>query len=413
MILSLRAKQLDRRAFSQLADCLALGVAVSLPWSTSVAGIFIALWILAYLPALDVGALWRELGTAAGSLPVLLWALAAAGMLWAGVSWAERFDGLGAYHRLLFIPLLLEHFRRSERGGVVLYGFLASATCALLVSWIIALFPTLTPHGKVYGVAVRDYIFQSGMFLICAFALIGAACEFARARKWLMVLASTCLAALFIANIAFVVTSRTVLVVAPLLVVAIGFRQLGFKGIVAAGLAAAALAGILWLQSSYLRERAYHSFDELSAYLDNGAANSTGLHVEFLRKSLQIIAEAPVIGHGTGSIADQFRRAAAGETGAAGVASVNPHNQIFAIAIQLGAIGAAVLLAMWLAHFMLFRGGGLTAWIGMVVVIDNVASSVANSHLFDFGQGWLYVFGVGVAGGMVLRNRGAASTAAD
>jgi hypothetical protein len=26
-----------------------------------------------------------------------------------------------------------------------------------------------------------------------------------------------------------------------------------------------------------------------------------------------------------------------------------------------------------------------------------------NSHLFDFTQGWTYVFGVGVAGGMVLR----------
>jgi O-antigen ligase len=28
-----------------------------------------------------------------------------------------------------------------------------------------------------------------------------------------------------------------------------------------------------------------------------------------------------------------------------------------------------------------------------------------NSHLFDFGQGWLYVFGVGIIGGMVLRRR--------
>jgi hypothetical protein len=32
-----------------------------------------------------------------------------------------------------------------------------------------------------------------------------------------------------------------------------------------------------------------------------------------------------------------------------------------------------------------------------------------NSHLFDFSQGWLYVFGVGVIGGTVLR--GARATA--
>jgi len=32
----------------------------------------------------------------------------------------------------------------------------------------------------------------------------------------------------------------------------------------------------------------------------------------------------------------------------------------------------------------------------------NVVSSLFNSHLFDFGQGWLYVLGVGITGGMVL-----------
>ena len=39
----------------------------------------------------------------------------------------------------------------------------------------------------------------------------------------------------------------------------------------------------------------------------------------------------------------------------------------------------------------------------MVVVIENVISSTVNSHLFDFSQGWLYVFGVGVAGGIALK----------
>jgi hypothetical protein len=29
---------------------------------------------------------------------------------------------------------------------------------------------------------------------------------------------------------------------------------------------------------------------------------------------------------------------------------------------------------------------------------------MVNSHLFDFGQGWLYVLGVGIIGGTVLRD---------
>ena len=62
-----------------------------------------------------------------------------------------------------------------------------------------------------------------------------------------------------------------------------------------------------------------------------------------------------------------------------------------------------MLIAMWIAHFMLCRGGGPVAWVGIVVVIENVVSSAVHSHLFDFSQGWLYVFGIGVVGGMMLK----------
>src|SRR5208283_4222688 len=220
---TLRAKALDLQTFAQAADWLAVCVAVSLPWSTSATAILIMLWLVAVLPTLDVAMVRRELATAAGGLPVLLWVLAALGMLWADVAWFERIDGLGGYHRLLVIPLLLAQFRRSEHGPFALYGFLASATCLLAVSWGFALIPALATHGKQYGVPVKDYVAQSGIFLVCAFGLIGAACEYWRERHWRIVLALLCLATFFLASIAFVVTSRTVVVVAPLLVAALGY----------------------------------------------------------------------------------------------------------------------------------------------------------------------------------------------
>jgi O-antigen ligase len=74
-------------------------------------------------------------------------------------------------------------------------------------------------------------------------------------------------------------------------------------------------------------------------------------------------------------------------------------------AIQIGLVGAAVLWAMWIAHLFLFRGSDLASWIGLVIVAQNIVGSLFNSHLADFVQGWTYVFGVGVAGGMVLRAR--------
>jgi hypothetical protein len=161
----------------------------------------------------------------------------------------------------------------------------------------------------------------------------------------------------------------------------------------------------VWLGSPYLRQRLHDSMRELQTYQDSGAWSSTGLHIEFLRKSLRFVATAPAIGHGTGSISEQFRNAVVGETGVASYPSNNPHNQVFAVAIQLGLIGASVLLVMWISHFMLFRGSGHAAWIGMIIVSESVVSSLVNSSLFDFSEGWLYVFGVGVAGGMVLQGR--------
>jgi hypothetical protein len=127
--------------------------------------------------------------------------------------------------------------------------------------------------------------------------------------------------------------------------------------------------------------------------------------VEFWKRSISFVAQAPIFGHGTGTIRELFRRSAVGETGAAATVSPNPHNQTLAVAIQLGLVGTVVLYAMWVAHLLLFRGGTLPDWIGLVIVVQNIVSSLFNSHLFDFTQGWMYVFGAGIAGGAVLRQR--------
>ena len=399
----------DRAFLAPLGDWLAVGVAVALPWSTSATGIFIAAWLVVALVTLDPAALKRELMTAAGGLPVLLWCLGALGMLWAGVDWPARLGGLDGFNRLLVIPVLLAQFRRSESGATVLYGYLASATCLLLTSFAFASIPALGVHGKFYGVPVKDYILQSDEFLICGFALLGVAGERRIRDLGPAAVKLLALGVLFLANLAFVFTSRTSLLEVPFLVAALGWRLSGINGAAMACVIAALLAPILWFSSPHLRDFTLQSIADVRSYMVSDAATSSGVHLEFLRKSLVIVADAPVVGHGTGSIPEQFRRAAVGESGASAIVSVNPHNQIFAVAIQLGYVGAAVLVAMWIAHFLLFRGAGWMAWVGMVVVIENVVSSTVNTHLFDFTQGWLYVFGVGVAGGMVRKRTDAQS----
>ena len=77
----------------------------------------------------------------------------------------------------------------------------------------------------------KDYIFQSANFLICAFALLGYARDAAARNAGARRSTSAALAFLFLANIFFVVTSRTALLVAPVLLLVLGWREFGWKGL--------------------------------------------------------------------------------------------------------------------------------------------------------------------------------------
>jgi len=59
---SLRARLPDRQDFLRLADWLAVGVALSLPWSTSATSVLIVVWFLAWLPTLASSILRRLSG---------------------------------------------------------------------------------------------------------------------------------------------------------------------------------------------------------------------------------------------------------------------------------------------------------------------------------------------------------------
>jgi hypothetical protein len=388
----------------QIADGLAVALAVSLPWSTSATGILAGLWLIAFVPTLTSAELRNVLSTPAGGLPVLLWALAVIGMLWAfEVPLAERIDGLGPYHKLLTIPLLMAQFQRSKRGHWVLIGFLASCGILLVTSWLLFLLPGLPWRGKgPVGVPVKDYIAQGAEFTACIFLLGGvAAVAWQRHRRWTAI-ALALLALAFLTNLLFVVSSRTALATIPLLLLLFGLTQLPRKGAVGV-LLACAVVGLAWIAAPATRGSLMQVLDEVRQFQPEGAATRAGERLEFWRKSVGFVTDAPLIGHGTGSVLDRFRRTVGAQDGMAALVASNPHNQILAVAIQLGIVGTAVLMAMWIAHLLLFRGPDLVAWIGLMLVAQNLIGSLFNSHLFDFTQGWGYAIGVGVAGGTMLK----------
>jgi hypothetical protein len=191
----------------------------------------------------------------------------------------------------------------------------------------------------------------------------------------------------------------------PILVIVLGWQVRRWNGLFAIAILSAALGSLGLLFSPTLQSRLRQTIEEFETYRAANADTSIGEHLAFLNESAVIVASAPVFGHGTGSIAEEFRLITAGKPGVSGEATVNPHNQTFAVAIQIGVVGALVLWAMWIAHCALFLKWTPDAWLGMIVVVENIVSSIFHSHLFDFNNGWLYVLGVGVLGGAVLGKR--------
>lgn len=391
----------DRERLERIADGLAIALAVSLPWSSSATSILVVLWFLAVLPTLAAARMREIVLTPAGGLPIALVLLALLGTLWSPVPWPERFINVVPFARLLVIPLLLFQFSRSPRGAWVVYGLIASCIVLLVTSYWYFLgkesgwYPFTS---RYFGVPVKDYISQSGFFTICAFALLELATIQWSASRRLRAAMLVLLALLFLANIALVATGRISIVVIAVLLVVFALRRASAKARLAVVVAGLLLAGLAWLSSGYLRERVLGAFSEIHAYLTAGDETSSGLRLEYARHAVTVIAQAPIIGHGTGSMATVTKLSANTIPN-----TDNPHNQTFTIGIQLGLIGVALLYAMWLTHLWLFRGHDWLCWIALAVVIQNVVASLTNSYLFDFTSGWTYAVLVGVIGGTLLR----------
>jgi O-antigen ligase len=389
------------------ADIFAVLTALALPWSTSLTAIFVLCWLAAVGWILDYKVFLESLKRPICALPIALFMLAAIGTLWSDALWGARLYAIGPTAKLLVLPGLFYHFERSSRGMWVFAAFLVSCTLLMAMSWIVAWHPEFALKSDAeYGVPVKNYIDQSQSFALCAVALAYPIITLLRANRILLAAVLTAVSLSFVVNMTFVTVSRTALVTMPIMLAVFAALHLRRRSTVIIFCAIALLAGLAWVISPQLRWTATTFVRDYQIYKELDQPTSIGLRLEFWQKSLRFFAEAPIIGHGTGSTRGLFEQAATGPKVLVGGQVIsNPHNQTLNVAIQWGIVGVIVLYAMWWFHLLLFRGDGLAAWIGLLVVVQNFVTSLFNSHLFDFHEGWMYVLGVGVAGGMVLKGK--------
>jgi prepilin signal peptidase PulO-like enzyme (type II secretory pathway) len=121
----------DPVAWAKTADIFAVLIALSLPWSTSLTGIFVTAWLVTVAPTLDIRLLLESLKRPISALPMALFALALLGILWSDASWGVRLYAVSPTAKLLVLPILFYHYERSTRGMWVFAAFLVSCTLLL------------------------------------------------------------------------------------------------------------------------------------------------------------------------------------------------------------------------------------------------------------------------------------------
>ena len=85
----------DPAAWMKVADIVAVLLALSLPWSTSLVGIFGVVLLITVVPTLELKGFLESLKRPISALPIALFVLALGGTLWSDAAWGARFYAVG------------------------------------------------------------------------------------------------------------------------------------------------------------------------------------------------------------------------------------------------------------------------------------------------------------------------------
>lgn len=250
----------------------------------------------------------------------------------------------------LALGSVLDDGRWRTRG---LIAFAAAMALTLLLSFGMAagwLPQRALVHSQPFmrNTVFKEYTQQGLATLIFgAMAMAAARCARPGKTRWILGFA----AALAVINVCFVIASRTTYV--TLLPVAAYWtwqllhrRWPGWRATLAVAGVGAALAAGLWF-TPLVQDRLVQSVDhEIVAYDQHHQATSSGIRIELWRRTLPMIASAPVFGHGLHQWEPLYRRSIEDMPNRQAFMMGHPHQELLLILAEQGVAGLVVYLLL-------------------------------------------------------------------
>lgn len=325
---------------------------------------------------------------------LLLLAVLALAALWSEAPLALRWKYWWDWRVLLLLVVALAIFDDDAARRWAVAAFVAAATAGAIYSfWAWAQGVSTVPHHPgMAGTVLRNPVTQAMAFAVACF--LGAVLVLAdqglprRAR-----LALGVAAALLAANLLFVTSGRTGHLLLFILLAAAALQLLRGWRHRAAAVAALPLAAALALSASpMLQQRFGLVLEELRSQETAAEMTSMGIRVVMWRVTGQLVAEAPLLGYGTGGFPAAYESAIRRShyTGWAATPTIDPHNQYLLVQTQAGVLGSAAFLWFLLAAF---RSGGPQPWraAGRAMLAGWSAAALATSVFTAFAESHLFM----------------------
>lgn len=316
------------------------------------------------------------------------------GCFYSPVSWKLAWSSLSKYADLILIPIFVWACVSDVTRRRALWLFLLGTCLDLSLSYLLAYgviekFPLVRHAVSWQPWGFKVSITHNILVALSAFTCLLLARE---ARTFGARVALIGFAILCAHNVLSVVTARTGYVVLAALFAYFVLTSLrGWRSILLGCVLIAGLFSAAYFTGN-LQERIQATASDLADWKPGAAdRTSVGQRVGYFRTTLQIVAEHPWRGVGTGGFAEAY---AAKVQGTEAPATTNPHNDYVMIGAQIGIPGIVLLLclygAMW--HTAPRLGSRLERDLARGLVLTMVISGMFNSVLMDHTEGLLFAW---------------------
>lgn len=386
----------DKSHFACLSLAIITGIAA--PISTVVTSIGC---IAVAVTLLLSGRLWQTLKISwqqpAGKMIVIFYLWLLIGTLYASnVGWSEKLYTLSSWKKLAYTFILLGLFYQEKWKRYFVNAYLLvmiPAAFAAVIFWVLEIEIREGPSWP-YGVFMSNYTSQSMAFIAaCIASLFLLMRTESKSMRYLLMLAI----AAFIFNVYFVCGGRSAYIALPIVLVFVVANLCGLKRLPVIIAAVALLMSAIVFSSSSLQQRVQEGLNEVASYQDSPHLTSIGIRMIFAKHTLELIADKPVLGHGSGAFKIAYANNIAGryndwrET-----VTTDPHNIYLFVTTENGIVG----LLIFLGYIVLAMRQGMLqspyGAMGAAFLLAVSITSLFNSHFKTFPEGHLLAYFTGI-----------------